>query len=139
MSCVTEKFSPPFYFQFIHNIIYHSFPLISLQPLPAANEYHLQGERAGLSAGDINFACFNRLQTVIISFWSGQNLSVLKRKISDACSFMNDHGHKNCLPYMLIMQSTVMMLLDSNAEAQQRKKLLETLQEKITPHVQMLV
>ena len=32
-----------------------------------------------------------------------------------------------------------MMLLDSNSEAQQRKKLLETLQEKITPHVQMLV
>lgn len=123
---------------FFHNT-HHSLPFISLQPLSAANEYHVQGEKAGLSAGDLHFACFNRLQYVIISFWSGQHLSVVKGKISDACSFMKDHDHKNCLPYILLIRSTVRMLLDSNTEVRERNKLLKTLQEKITPHVQMLM
>lgn len=113
--------------------------LISLQPLSAAIEYHVQGERAGLLAGDIHSACLNRLQYVTILFWLGQNLSVVKENISDACSFMNDQGHKNCLPMMLLVQSTVMMLLDSNIETQRRNKLLESFQEENAPFVQMLV
>lgn len=119
----------------IHSLL--SSLIYSLQPLSAANEYHVQGERAGLSAGDIHFACMNRLIYSLNSYWIGHNLSAVERVLSDACLFMKDHNHKNSLQFLLMLRSTVMMLVDSDTEVPRRNELIRTLQESSTFRVQM--
>ena len=132
--CLMNWFSPLWWLN-LHYV--SSLRYFSLQPLSAANEYHVQGERAGLSTGDIHFACMNRLIYSVNTYWLGHDLSATKRILSDACQFMKDHENKNSLQYILIFQSTVMMLVDSDTEIQRRNELLTSLQECKIPRVQM--
>lgn len=100
-----------------------------VEPLPAANELHAQGESAALSAGDINFACFNRLMHSVNTFWSGSYLSVVNERIRNACDFLKLHGHKNSLVFMLLMQSTVAVLSGHDSDFQMRNDMLKVIQE----------
>ena len=69
------------------------------------------------------------------TFWIGSDLLAVKRTLSDACLFMKDHENKSSLQYILIQQSTVMMLLDSDNEVERRNDLVQTLQECDIPRV----
>ena len=42
-----------------------------MQPVLAANDSRIDGERLSLSVGDVHYACFHRLAYVITLFWSG--------------------------------------------------------------------
>lgn len=100
----------------------------SIQPTLAANEIHLQGEAAAVSAGDSTVACFNRLLYCINLYWSGIHLEVVKEKVEKACLFMKDQGHAHCLTYMMIVQSSVLMLIQSETEIPRRNDLLKSLE-----------
>lgn len=108
-----------------------------VQPLQSANELHVQAETESLSAGNINYACFNRLLYCTNLFWSGVVLSTVKKKVKDACSFMKDQSHSNSLFFMLSVQSTMMIMIEGNAEIQSRENLLRNSPGVKSPRVQM--
>jgi predicted ATPase len=88
-----------------------------VEPIQSANEWRIQGESAALSAGDIHFACYNRLQRCINLFWSGGDLSLVNEEVSNACQFMQYHGHKPSLILLLIVHRTVLILLGCGTES----------------------
>ena len=45
-----------------------------MQPLLAANESRIEGERLALTVGDVHYGCFHRLHHVMTLFWSGLEL-----------------------------------------------------------------
>lgn len=101
----------------------------------AANEGHLQGETASLSAGDSHCASFNRFCYCSNLYWSGTCLLDVKEKIEKACIFIKDRQHEQCLKYILLLKSTCLMLMDCETEIPRRIDLLKTLQNE--PRFQM--
>eukprot|EP00804_Cyclotella_cryptica_P021186 CCRYP_001485-RA/>CCRYP_001485-RA protein AED:0.02 eAED:0.02 QI:1/1/1/1/1/1/2/1352/1114 len=55
-----------------------------VQPQQTAIEYRLQGERIALAAGDVHWACLNKLLYTCSLPWSGAKLSVAKKAFIDA-------------------------------------------------------
>ena len=45
-----------------------------MQPVLAANESRIEGERLALAVGDVHYACFHRMHYVAVLFWSGMEL-----------------------------------------------------------------
>jgi predicted ATPase len=110
-----------------------------VQPLQAANELHIQGEEASISAGDINFACYNRLLYSVNLFWSGVDLSTVATKINKACVFMKDASHNQTLLFMLLMQGTVNILSGADADYQKRIRMLEEMRRHNSPGLQLIM
>ena len=45
-----------------------------MQPLLAANELRIEGERLALAVGDVHSGCYNRLHHVMALFFAGTEL-----------------------------------------------------------------
>lgn len=82
-----------------------------VEPVITANEWRKQGELKSLSAGDVNYSCFNRLQRCISEFYAGCKLHVIKEQGLEACRFMRQQGNLPSLTSMLIMNRTILALL----------------------------
>jgi tetratricopeptide (TPR) repeat protein len=114
--------------------------LTFLEPMLAVNEYRNQGEKNALAAGDVHWACINKLLSSICLFWSGAKLSVAKETFTTArrvstlsiylsqllifgCSlfilfqqFSEGHVHLTSLYYLRTFEQTVSTLIGDGNE-----------------------
>jgi hypothetical protein len=109
-----------------------------VEPIQSANEWRIQGESAALSAGDIHFACYNRLQRCINLFWSGGDLSLVNEEVSNACRFMQYQGHKPSLILLLIVHRTVLILLGRGTESLASYDAWKNVEEHNIPPLQLI-
>ncbi|KAL3804135.1 hypothetical protein HJC23_013654 [Cyclotella cryptica] len=87
-----------------------------VQPQQTAIEYRLQGERIALAAGDIHWACMNKLMYTSSLPWCGAKLSVAKKAFADAGRFMEEHGHLAALSYLKTVEHTVLAFIGDKGQ-----------------------
>jgi hypothetical protein len=68
-----------------------------IEPLQIANEYRKQGQAMAMAAGDIHWACWNKLSYCVALLWCGVELSVAKEAFADnarvRCAFVKFSIH----------------------------------------------
>ncbi|KAL7487783.1 hypothetical protein ACHAW6_013360 [Cyclotella cf. meneghiniana] len=99
----------------------------------------IQGESAAMAAGDIRWACINRLQYCICLFWTCSNLSVANQAFSEACQFMKEQQHRTSLFFILTIQKTVLIFMGIETETLTENDLSRSLHEKRSPHHLMML
>jgi hypothetical protein len=82
------------------------------------NELQFQAESASLSAGDIQFACFNRFLRCSNKFWAGINLADCNEEVSHTIRFFERQDHKGILSVLMTFQSAVSILVGNKTEAE---------------------
>ena len=85
--------------------------LTFLEPMHAVNEHRFQGEKNALAAGDVHWACINKLLSSTCLFWSGAKLSVAKETIATACKVSNHticHNYSYLGPHIFMLFSLQM-------------------------------
>ena len=87
-----------------------------LQPMQASKELWIQGESAAITAGDIYFACINRLQLCSTLFWTGVKLSTVNEEFYKARRFMNEQKHQTSSFIMQAQQNTILALMGGDVE-----------------------
>ncbi|KAL7480034.1 hypothetical protein ACHAW6_005741, partial [Cyclotella cf. meneghiniana] len=111
-----------------------------VDPIQAVREsLALQGESAAMAAGDIRWACINRLQYCICLFWTCSNLSVANKAFSEACQFMKEQQHRSSLFFMIAIQKTVLILMGTETETLTENDLSRSLHEKRSPRHLMIL
>eukprot|EP00804_Cyclotella_cryptica_P014201 CCRYP_005628-RA/>CCRYP_005628-RA protein AED:0.02 eAED:0.02 QI:105/1/1/1/1/1/2/1150/1171 len=110
-----------------------------LEPVQAAsNFFAVQGEPAAMRAGDIHWACINRLQYCCMMFWTCSNLAVVSEMFAEASQFMREQHHRTSLLFLLPVQKMILTLI-GETEALADNELLRTIQENKNPrHLMML-
>ena len=111
-----------------------------VDPIQAVREsLAIQGESAAMAAGDIRWACINRLQYCICLFWTCSNLSVANKAFSEACQFMKEQQHRSSLFFMIAIQKTVLILMGTETETLTENDLSRSLHEKRSPRHLMIL
>jgi hypothetical protein len=95
-----------------------------LEPCQAANEDLLKAEAEALSAGDIHYACWNRMIYCTNIFWLGVVLEKVKEKVTNACLFMKTHNHLSSLDFMMSVNSTLSILMEGDAASESRNNFI---------------
>ena len=72
-----------------------------VQPQQTAIEYRLQGERIALAAGDVHWACMNKLMYTASLPWCGAKLSAAKKAFVEA-GHVSDFSEVASLPQKII-------------------------------------
>eukprot|EP00804_Cyclotella_cryptica_P002686 CCRYP_009601-RA/>CCRYP_009601-RA protein AED:0.04 eAED:0.04 QI:400/1/1/1/0.8/0.66/6/302/1357 len=83
-----------------------------IEPLPVAKEYRIQGQEIAMAAGDIHWACMNRLGFTVALLWSGANLFGVKEALISAGHFSAEHDHRTSLYYIKAIDKTVSRLVE---------------------------
>ncbi|KAL3805300.1 hypothetical protein HJC23_009007 [Cyclotella cryptica] len=109
-----------------------------MEPLLAANERRTEGESAAMTAGDLQYACLNRVLYCLTLLWGGVNLSTVHEEISKACRFIKEQGHKTSLFIMLTGQSTVLTLIGNESVSALEDEQSRSVHENKNPH-QLLI
>jgi predicted ATPase len=63
-----------------------------VEPLQTSNELRIQGATMAMAAGDIHWACFNKMSSTINLLWTGSNLSHAKETCSATIRFIEEQG-----------------------------------------------
>lgn len=104
-----------------------------VEPMQSANKLHIQGKSASMAAGDVHWACLNRLLYCTALFWTGANLFTLDETASKACQFMREQQHKTSLIFMLPGVRTILALMGRETEALTFRELSRNVQENKNP------
>eukprot|EP00804_Cyclotella_cryptica_P018768 CCRYP_007259-RA/>CCRYP_007259-RA protein AED:0.28 eAED:0.28 QI:0/1/0.66/1/1/1/3/2507/1005 len=104
-----------------------------VEPMQSANELHIRGESASMTAGDVHWACLNRMLHCLTLFWVGVNLSTLEEAFSKACRFMREQQHKTSLIFVLTGLRTVLTLMGSKMETLIDSELSKSVEENKNP------
>ena len=110
-----------------------------MEPLLAANERRVEGESAAMMAGDVQWACFNRMLYCFTLLWGGINLSAVHEAMSKACRFMREQGHRTSLFIMLTGQKTVLTLMGSKGQSLAHEEYSTSVQETKNPHHRLIL
>ncbi|KAL3778656.1 hypothetical protein HJC23_008640 [Cyclotella cryptica] len=89
-----------------------------IEPLQVTNEYRIQGQAAAMTAGDIHWACMNKLMFTCTLLWQGANLSGVREAFTNAGYFAKEHDHRTSLYYMFTFQRSISTLIESLIENQ---------------------
>eukprot|EP00804_Cyclotella_cryptica_P024015 CCRYP_020056-RA/>CCRYP_020056-RA protein AED:0.21 eAED:0.21 QI:0/1/0.88/1/0.37/0.33/9/2200/1156 len=82
-----------------------------IEPLQVTNEYRIQGQAAAMTAGDIHWACMNKLMFTCTLLWQGANLSGVREAFTNAGYFAKEHDHRTSLYYMFTFQRSISTLI----------------------------
>eukprot|EP00804_Cyclotella_cryptica_P024001 CCRYP_020052-RC/>CCRYP_020052-RC protein AED:0.10 eAED:0.10 QI:2066/1/1/1/1/0.5/4/344/538 len=94
-------------------LLFLSTELLSyIEPLQVTNEYRIQGQAIALAAGDIHWACMNKLGFTGTLMWSGANLSGVKEAFINAGNFSTEHDHRTSLYYIKTFDQTIARLVE---------------------------
>ena len=104
-----------------------------VEPMQSASELHIQGESASMAAGDVHWACLNRLLYCTALFWTGANLPVLDETASKACRFMREQQHRTTLIFTMTMLRTILALMGRENNALTDSELCKTVKENKNP------
>eukprot|EP00804_Cyclotella_cryptica_P007107 CCRYP_014514-RA/>CCRYP_014514-RA protein AED:0.02 eAED:0.01 QI:0/1/0.8/1/1/1/5/397/1398 len=83
-----------------------------IEPLQTTNDHRLQGQVAAMAAGDVHWACMNKLLFTCTLLWSGENLSEVKEAFIKAGHFSEEHSHQISFYYLKIFDRTISRLVD---------------------------
>lgn len=88
-----------------------------MEPLQSINEFQSQAELASLSAGDVQFACMNRVSRYSNKFWAGTKLAEVKEEVLQAILFVQRHEYNAVLDEMMRVEWVISMLTGIRAES----------------------
>jgi hypothetical protein len=101
--------------------------------MQSANELHVQGESVSMAAGDVHWACLNRMFHCTTLFWVGVNLSTVNEAVSKACKFMREQQHRTTLIFTMTNLRTILALMGRESNALTDSELCKTVKENKNP------
>ncbi|KAL3778655.1 hypothetical protein HJC23_008639 [Cyclotella cryptica] len=88
-----------------------------MEPLQVINDCRLQGQATAMAAGDVHWACMNKLMCAGTLLWHGGNLSGVREEAVSAGLFSKEHNHQTSLPYIITFQRSISRLIGDEDEA----------------------
>ena len=90
--------------------------------------------------GDTHIACTCKLQYCADMLWAGgANLTILREKTSEACTFIKQHEHKTVLGLVLILQRSVDILIGSETRKLTMNELSDLVKDNLGPRHKMII
>eukprot|EP00804_Cyclotella_cryptica_P005299 CCRYP_015795-RD/>CCRYP_015795-RD protein AED:0.06 eAED:0.06 QI:0/1/0.8/1/0.75/0.6/5/465/1505 len=116
-------------------VIWLSTEILSyIEPLQLTNEYRHQGQNIAMSAGDIHWACLNKLIFSSTLIWSGVKLPVVKEAFARAKVFMAEQCHLTSLYYLRIFERSISVLMGDENETLSDEQMTITVAENKNPY-----
>jgi hypothetical protein len=140
-----------------------------MEPLQSTNEYRIQAQAIALAAGDVHWACMNKVMLACTLMWSGANLVRVKDAFTNAghvsnrkgmdtfivfrswtpspillsyifCTkFSEEHGHRTSLYYMKTFDRTISRLIGDESQTLSDEQLTRYVIENKNPHQLVIV
>ena len=93
--------------------------LTFVKPIQVTLEYHTEGYKIAMAAGDMQGAMQNSVFYCAMAFWGSSNLIHCKDHFSRTCRLLEQHGHLNILAHIIQMVKNIQLLIgitDGQAE-----------------------
>lgn len=107
------------------------------EPMQTVYELQKEAEKAAMAAGDLHWACLNRMNRSLTMFHAGEKLSEVKDAVSQACRFTQQHNHTTALFFLLPAQRNILCLMGKENEALSENELALRIHGNRNPHQRM--
>ncbi|KAL7481036.1 hypothetical protein ACHAW6_006712, partial [Cyclotella cf. meneghiniana] len=113
--------------------------LTYIEPLQATAEYRIQGHALAMSAGDIHWACMNKLMFSWTLLWHGANLTAVRDAVDNAGDFSKEYDHITTLYYIETYKHLMARLIEGEDETSSTDQLTRSVIEHKNPHQLVIV
>eukprot|EP00804_Cyclotella_cryptica_P022585 CCRYP_009474-RA/>CCRYP_009474-RA protein AED:0.24 eAED:0.24 QI:567/1/1/1/0.66/0.75/4/82/613 len=110
-----------------------------VEPLQTTNEHRIRAQATAMAAGDVYWACMNKLMIPCTLMWSGAKLSEVRDAFINSRRFSEQHEHHTTIYYMKTFERTISILIGDEDQALSDNQWIQQVIENNNPYQLVVV